>query len=275
MLEPNGDLSIRCQCELLGISRSGVYYKHKGECAENQIIMRRLDEMYTETPFYGVVKMTQELRNLGYKINKKRVRRLLRKMGLFAIYPQPKMSIPNPEHVIYPYLLRGVKINEVDQVWSTDITYIRLEQGFAYLMAIVDWYSRYVITWSLSQSMEADFCIEALQEALENRQCKIFNTDQGAQFTTPRFTRLLLDRGIQVSMDGRGRALDNVFVERLWRTVKYEKVYLCEMGSMKEARRELRAYFDFYNHKRIHQSLDYSTPAQVYNGEAIASPPCG
>ena len=228
------------------------------------MLMRKLDEQYTRTPFYGVKKMTKYLCNLGHDVNEKRTRRLLRKMGLEAIYPKPNLSKPNSEHKIYPYLLRDFNINRKDQVWSTDITYIRLNKGFCYLMAIIDWYSRYVLNWSLSTTLEAEFCVEALAELLEHSGCEIFNTDQGSQFTSPRFTDPLLEKGIKISMDGRGRALDNIFVERLWRTVKYEKVYLSDFESVQDARSGLRDYFNFYNHERLHQSLDYKTPAQVY-----------
>jgi putative transposase len=226
--------------------------------------MRLLDEQYTKTPYYGVLKMTAHLRGLGHEVNPKRVRRLLRQMGLEAIYPKPNVSQPNAEHVIFPYLLRGLTIDRCDWVWSTDITYIRLARGFVYLMAIIDWHSRYVLDWSISTTLEADFCIETVARLLAVRQCEIFNTDQGAQFTTPRFTQPLIDKGVRVSMDGRGRALDNIFVERLWRTVKYEFVYLHDILTVQELRTGLHNYFQFYNHQRLHQSLDYRTPAQVY-----------
>jgi putative transposase len=226
--------------------------------------MRLLDEQYTKTPCYGVLKMTASLRQAGHEVNVKRIRRLLRLMGLEAVYQKPNTSKANPEHKIYPYLLRGLLIDHCDQVWSTDITYIRLTSGFVYLVAVIDWYSRYVLGWALSTSLEAEFCIETLADLLERGQCEIFNTDQGAQFTTPRFTQPLLDKGIKVSMDGRGRALDNIFVERLWRTVKYEFVYLQDLQSVQQAWLGLRDFFQFYNHERLHQSLNYRTPAEVY-----------
>ncbi len=226
--------------------------------------MHSLDEKYTKTPFYGVAKMTEHLNELGHEVNIKRVRRLLRKMGLFAVYPQPNLSKPHPEHKKFPYLLRNVTIERCDQVWSTDITYIRLSKGFVYLTAIIDWYSRYVISWRLSTTLETDFCIEALTESLEQGRCEIFNTDQGSQYTSPRFTAPLLAQGIQVSMDGKGRALDNIFVERLWRTVKYENIYLREYRTVNCVREGLKDYFEFYNHERYHQSLDYRKPAEVY-----------
>ena len=257
-------LSVRRQCELLGLNRSSLYYQATGESDFNLMLMRELDEQYTRTPFYGVLKMTEHLRQSGHAVNEKRVRRLLRQMGLEAVYPKPNLSRKHPDHKVFPYLLRGLDINRCNQVWSTDITYIRLERGFVYLMAIIDWHSRYVLNWALSTTLEADFCIEALAETLEGSQCEIFNTDQGSQFTTTRFTDPLLEKGIQVSMDGRGRALDNIFVERLWRSVKYEKVYLSDFQSVQDAYSGLKEYFEFYNHERLHQSLDYRTPAQVH-----------
>lgn len=227
--------SIRRQCGLLSLNRSTLYYQAAGESEENLALMRLLDEQYTRTPCYGVLKMEVYLRSLGHTVNPKRVRRLLRTMGLEAVYQKPNTSKPNPEHKVYPYLLRGLVIDRCDQVWSTDITYIRLASGFVYLMAVIDWYSRYVLGWALSTTLDADFCIEAVGSIVERKQCEIFNTDQGAQFTTPRFTKPLLDKGIKISMDGRGRALDNIFVERLWRTVKYEHVYLQEIQTVQEA----------------------------------------
>jgi putative transposase len=257
-------LSIRQQCRLLGLNRASFYYQASGESAENLHFMRLLDEQYTRTPCYGVLKMTVYLRSLGYVVNAKRVRRLLRTMGLEAVYQKPNLSSPNPEHRIYPYLLRNLTIERCNQVWSTDITYIRLASGFVYLMAVIDWHSRYVLGWSLSVTLDADFCIEAVAKLLINGRCEIFNTDQGAQFTTPRFTEPLRTVGIKISMDGRGRALDNIFVERLWRTVKYEYVYLQDIQTVQEVREGLEQFFNFYNHERFHQSLDYKTPAQVY-----------
>ena len=267
LIEPQEPtFSLRKQCELLGLNRSSLYYQPVGENAENLNLMRLLDEQYTRTPYYGVLRMVAYLRSLGHLVNVKRVRRLLRIMGLDAVYQKPNMSQPNVANPIYPYRLRGLSIERCDQVWSTDITYVRLASGFVYLMAVIDWYSRYVLGWAISTTLDADFCIEAVDRILASRQCEIFNTDQGAQFTTPRFTQPLLDKGIQVSMDGRGRALDNIFVERLWRTVKYEYVYLQEIQSVHEVRLGLQDFFHFYNHERFHQSLDYRTPAQVYLG---------
>jgi putative transposase len=252
---------------LLGLNRSSLYYESTGESEENLLLMRLLDEQYTSTPCYGVLKMEAYLRNLGYEVNPKRVRRLLRLMGLEAVYQKPNTSKPNLEHKVYPYLLRGLVIDHCDQVWSTDITYIRLTSGFVYLMAVIDWHSRYVLGWALSTTLDADFCIEAVGNIVQHKQCDIFNTDQGAQFTTPRFTQPLLGKGIKVSMDGRGRALDNIFVERLWRTVKYEYVYLQDLQTVQQAWLGLRDFFHFYNHERLHQALDYLTPADVYLGK--------
>lgn len=226
--------------------------------------MRLLDEQYTRCPFYGVRRMTAWLREQGQRVNEKRVRRLLRKMGLLAIYPKPSLSQPAMSAKLYPYLLRGVEIERVNQVWSTDITYIRLLSGFIYLVAIMDWYSRYVLAWELSNSLESSFCVAALERALLKAQPEIFNSDQGSQFTSLIFTERLLARGIQISMDGRGRALDNIFVERLWRSVKYEEVYLKDYRTAPDAIRGLGRYFEFYNCERLHQSLNYKTPIAVY-----------
>jgi putative transposase len=226
--------------------------------------MKILDELYTEMPFYGIRRMTAELQKQGEVINHKRVRRLLRLMGLYAMTPKKSLSKPHPGHKIYPYLLRGMPILRVNQVWSTDLTYIRLASGFAYLAAVMDWYSRYVIAWELSPTMESSFCCSLLEWSLQHNTPEIFNTDQGSQFTAEAFVNILLKRNIKVSMDGRGRALDNVFVERLWRSVKYENVYLNEYQTITEARAGLASYFRFYNGKRLHQSLDYRAPAEVY-----------
>ena len=264
LITKHDKLSIRQQSQILGLNRSSLYYKPIGISQYNIQLINLLDEQYTKTPFYGVEKMTIFLNEMGHQVNVKRVRRLLRKMGLMAIYPKINLSKANLEHKIYPYLLRNMAIIRCNQVWSTDITYIRLRHGFVYLMAIIDWYSRYVINWKISTTLEADFCIEGLKESLKNCYCEIFNTDQGSQFTTNRFTDLLLAAEIKISMDGRGRALDNIFVERLWRTVKYEDIYLKEYASVKDVKVGLEEYFMFYNEKRYHQSLDYETPAEIY-----------
>ncbi len=226
--------------------------------------MRLLDEQYTLAPFYGVKRMTAWLRASGYEVNEKRVRRLLRLMGLEAQYPKPRLSQPDAAHQSYPYLLKGVLIERVNQVWSTDITYIRLWQGFIYLVAIMDWYSRYVLAWEVSNSLESRFCVATLERALQSAKPEVFNSDQGSQFTSQAFTGRLLQREVKISMDGRGRAFDNIFVERLWRSVKYEEVYLKDYRSVGEAIAGLRSYFEFYNRERLHQSLDYQTPEAVY-----------
>lgn len=258
-------LSIRRQCALLGLERSSLYYEPREASGENLQLMRLLDEQYTATPFYGIRRMTAWLRTQGYLVNPKRVARLMRAMGLEAIYPKPRSSQTAPGHRVYPYLLRGLAITRANQVWSTDITYIRLQQGFVYLVAVMDWFSRYVLSWMLSVTLDGQFCREALEQALRQGHPEIFNTDQGAQFTSSDFTGLLAREGIQISMDGRGRALDNVFVERLWRTVKYEEVYLKDYTTVPEARQALGRYFTFYNHERLHQALGYQTPAAVYH----------
>jgi len=228
--------------------------------------MRLLDTQYTATPFYGIRRMTAWLRTQGYPVNHKRVARLMQQMGIEALYTKPQLSQATAGHVIYPYLLRHVKVERVNHVWSTDITYIRLHQGFVYLVAVIDWFSRYVLSWALSVTLDGQFCREALTQALRHGgRPEIFNTDQGAQFTSSDFTNLLTHAGIRISMDGRGRALDNVFVERLWRTVKYEEVYLKDYTTVREARQGLRQYFTFYNHERLHQALGYQTPAAVYH----------
>jgi putative transposase len=265
LIEPENDsISMRRQFDLIGLSRASFYYQAQEESAENLELMRLLDEQYLRTPFYGVLKMTECLRKIGYPVNAKRVRRLLRLMGIYAIYPQPRLSLPASDHLIYPYLLRGLKIERVNQVWSTDITYIRMTGGFIYLVAVIDWHSRYVLSWEVSTTMESDFCISALNQALEKAEPEIFNTDQGSQFTSSAFTSILKEREIAISMDGRGRALDNIFIERLWRSVKYEEVYLHDYETVPQAIAGLGRYFKFYNRERLHQSLDYKTPEIIY-----------
>jgi putative transposase len=269
LIEPDHpEISIARQCELLGLPRSTYYYRLLGESEANLCLMRLLDEKYTEDPYYGIRRMTAWLRSQGYRVNHKRVARLLRQMGLEAIYPKPRTSLAHPEHRIYPYLLRGVEVNRTNQVWSTDITYIRLHSGFIYLVAVMDWYSRYVLSWALSITMDISFCLEALDTALSRAHPEIFNSDQGAQFTSIDFTGRLASAGIRISMDGRGRALDNVFIERLWRTVKYEEVYLKDYRTPTEAAEQLEAFFIRYNEHRQHSSLGYQTPATVYSGKA-------
>ena len=252
------------QCELAGLSRSGVYYQPKEESTENLELMRRIDKQYTQTPFYGVPRMTEWLRRQGYTLNPKRVRRLMRKMGLEAVYPKPRLSTPGVGHRIYPYRLRGLRIERPNHVWATDITFIRMQHGFVYLVAIMDWYSRYVLSWQLSVTLDVSFCLAALEWALKIGHPEIFNSDQGSQFTSAEFTGRLNHHGIVISMDGRGRAIDNVFVERLWRTVKYEEVYLKDYEHVPEAIENLKNYFRFYNGERIHEGLGYCTPAEIY-----------
>lgn len=265
LLEPNHPvLSLRQQCALLDVNRSSVYYTPRVRDETQLALARTVDEVYTEYPFFGTRQMTDYLRTKGYTVNRSQIRGVYERLGLRSVAPGPHTSQPHPEHKIYPYLLRDVAITVRNQVWSTDITYLRLQKGFAYLMAIIDWYSRYVLDWELSISLDADFCIETLARVLSNGKCDIFNTDQGSQFTSQGFTGLLLAHNVQISMDGKGRALDNVFVERLWRSVKYECVYLYEWESVKEIQQGLVKYFMFYNNERPHQSLNGKTPASVY-----------
>jgi putative transposase len=229
--------------------------------------MRKIDEQYTKTPFYGSRRMEAVFRTQGHVVNRKRIQRLMREMGIEAIYPKRKLSIRAEEHKVYPYLLRGVKIERPDQVWSTDITYIRLARGYVYLTAVLDWFSRYVLSWRLSNTLDTSFCLEALEEAfMGKRKPEVFNSDQGSQFTSSDFTEFLKKEGAQISMDGRGRVFDNIFVERLWRTVKYEEVYLHDYADIPEATRGLSSYFRFYNAERVHQALEYRTPLAVYQG---------
>jgi putative transposase len=229
--------------------------------------MHLLDEQYTRRPFYGIPRMTAWLKQQGWGVNHKRVERLMRSMRIQAIYPKPQLSKGNPQHRVYPYLLRGVKITRVNQVWSTDITYVRMRQGFLYLVAILDWLSRYVVSWQLSNSLETSFCLAALDEALAKGKPEVFNSDQGSQFTSHEFTGRLAEAGIQISMDGRGRAFDNIFIEGLWRSVKYEEIFLKDYEVVTDAEQGLASYFDFYNDERLHQSLQYQTPASIYGGD--------
>lgn len=262
-------LALAVQCDLLGLPRSTWYNRVAEPSALNLELMRWLDEEYTAHPFYGSRRMTAVLRRAGYLVNRKRVMRLMRQMGLAAIYPKPTLSHPDPDHRLYPYLLRGATITGPDHVWSTDITYIRLCTGFLYLVAILDWYSRKVLAWRLSNTLETRFCLDCLDDALRVSQPVIFNSDQGAQFTSTAFTRRLAAGGIRISMDGRGRAHDNIFVERLWRSVKYEEVYLNDYRTVDEAYHGLHRYFEFYNHQRPHQALDYRTPVEVYADRTV------
>jgi putative transposase len=263
-------LSIRRQCELLGLNRSSFYHEPATETIENLRLMRRIDEQYLKTPFFGSRRMAACLTREGEEINRKRVKRLMGLMGLEAIHPGPRTTVRDRDHKVYPYLLRGVAIERRDQVWSSDITYIPMHQGFMYLTAVIDWYSRFVLSWSLSNSLDGRFCLETLEDALKGGKPEIFNTDQGVQYTARSFTGRLESAEVSVSMDGRGRALDNVFVERLWRSLKYEEVYLKDYPSVAELESGLTSWFRFYNHDRPHQSLEYRTPAEVYRrpGEA-------
>jgi putative transposase len=253
---------------LLGLNRASYYYQAQGERLENLELMRLIDEEFTRHPFYGVARMTVYLGRQGRQVNVKRVRRLMRQMGLEAIYPKPKLSLTHPEHRVYPYLLRDLRIVRPNQVWSTDITYIRLLHGFLYLVAIMDWFSRYVLSWEVSISLDTEFCLTALEQALQQARPEIFNSDQGCQFTSLAFTGRLQSAEIAISMDGRGRVYDNIFVERLWRSVKYEKVYLNDWQEVAEASSGLSEYFEFYNHERPHQALGDLSPANVYFGRA-------
>ena len=261
--EGHSELSVRRQCELLGLARSTLYYEPAPETVENLGLMRLIDEQYTRCPFYGSRRITRWLATQGHEVNRKRVQRLLRAMGLEAIYPKPKLSAGRG-HKVYPYLLRDVAVERVNQVWSADITYVPLPGGFMYLAATIDWFSRYVVAWKLSNTLDGSFCREMLEEALGRGTPEVFNTDQGVQFTAGAWTGRPESAGVAVSMDGRGRCLDNVFVERLRRSVKYEDVYLKGYERVPELEGGLRAYFGFYNAERLHQSLDYRTPAEVY-----------
>ena len=263
----DGPLPIIRQCALTGITRSVLYAKAQASTASEMdlLLLRLIDEEYTRHPFYGSRRMVQYLKALNYDFNRKRVQRLMRILGLAGMAPGPNTSRAHPENKIYPYLLRGIDITRPNQVWSTDITYVRLEKGFVYLVAIIDWYSRRVLAWRLSNTMDTTFCLDCLEEALRHYgRPEIFNTDQGSQFTSQDFISVLERENIQISMDGRGRALDNIFVERLWRSVKYEDIYLKRYASMRLLFLGLTEYFEFYNHERPHQSLSYKTPDKVY-----------
>lgn len=266
MIEPNHPtLSIRRQCALVGLNRSTFYWQPAGESSLNLALMALIDKEYTRAPFYGYRKMTARLnKQPGCHVNHKRVARLMAKMGLQAIYPGPKTTISHPQHKKYPYLLRGLEINHPNQVWAADITYVPMPQGFMYLVAIMDWFSRFVLAWQLSNTLDGAFCLAALRQALRHGQPEIFNTDQGVQFTANDFTDELLSAAIRISMDGRGRVFDNIFVERLWRTVKYEDIYIKEYATVPALFTGLGDYFDLYNYERPHQSLDYCTPADVH-----------
>jgi putative transposase len=274
-MEKRSTVSVRRQCQLLNLTRSSLYYSKQPENTEKLALMRLVDQQYTKMPYYGVRRMTAFLQQQGYLVNHKRIRRLMRLMGLEALYPKPKLSKRNPTHKVYPYLLKGLSITRANQVWAADITYIPVRQGFVYLFAIMDWHSRCVLAWRVSTSLDTGFCLDALEEATATYgNPEIFNTDQGCQFTSYDWIQALVSRGIQVSMDGRGRYLDNIFVERLWRSVKYEEVYPKQYETVKEAKQGLDSYLKLYNSERLHQSLDYQTPKVVYLvgcGKAIES----
>jgi putative transposase len=266
LIDRDGTISIARQCDLLGLHRSGLYYEAAEESAMNLELMKRIDKVYTARPFFGARKITDALRKEGYLVNHKRIERLMGVMGVQAIYQKPRTSKPAPGHKIYPYLLRDVRIDAPDHVWSSDITYIPMRHGFMYLVAIIDWFSRFVLAWELSNTIDTGFCINALEKALAGGKPLIFNTDQGAQFTAEDFTNPLKQANVNISMDGKGRALDNVFIERLWRSVKYEDIYLHEYEDGQRLFGGLQSYFEFYNYERPHQALGYRTPAQVYKG---------
>ena len=267
MIDKAHELPVSAQCRLLGVARSTAYYRPASVPSEDLVLMRQIDEIYLQWPFYGTRRVRNELARRGVVVNRKRVQRLMRQMGLQAIYPRPMTSRPGMGHRIYPYLLRDLIIDRPNQVWATDITYIPMARGFMYLVAIIDWHSRRVLSWRLSNTMETDFCVNALEEALAQYGApEIFNTDQGAQFTAKAFTEVLKGHGVQISMDGKGRWVDNVFVERLWRSVKYEDIYLKAYETPAELRAGLERYFRFYNAQRGHTALDRQTPDEVYFG---------
>jgi putative transposase len=259
----NRIISVSRQTSLLGLSRSSMYY-HPVIDEYNLILMKRIDEIHTKIPFYGQPKITFLLQQEGHLVNHKRIERLMRLMGITALQPKIHLTQRNKDHKIYPYLLRGMNIDKCDQVWATDITYIRMKNDFVYLVALMDWHSRYVLSWELSASMDVSFCLQILERALKKNKPEVHNSDQGSQFTSHDYIQILKNHEIKISMDGRGRAFDNIFIERLWRSVKYEEIYLKEYETITEARQELSEYFIFYNKTRIHQSLDYKTPAQIY-----------
>jgi putative transposase len=265
MIEPEHALPLSRQSRIVGISRSSLYYKAVPVSDGDLELMRLIDEIHLKYPFYGSRRIRNELRDLGHDVGRGHVSTLMRKMGIMALYQKPRLSVPHPDHKVYPYLLRGVEISRANHCWAADITYLPMARGFCYLMAIMDWASRRVLAWRLSNTLDASFCTEALEEAIiKYGTPEIFNTDQGSQFTSEAFTEILDTHGIRISMDSRGRWMDNVFVERLWRSVKYEEVYLKSYSTLAEARRELAGYFEFYNERRRHQGLDDRTPDEVY-----------
>jgi putative transposase len=261
----DAELSVVAQCRLLKVARSSLYWRPTAVSEDDLRLMRRIDELYLATPFYGARRMVAVLRRDGWTVDRKRVRRLMRIMRLEAIYQKPNTSRRHPDHIVYPYLLRGLAIERPNQVWCADITYIPLAKGFVYLIAVMDWFSRRVLAWRLSTGMDSGFCVEALQEALDRHGSpKIFNTDQGVQFTSAAFTGVLAASGVRISMDGKGRYLDNIFIERLWRSLKYENIYIQAYASVPEARRGIGDWLSFYNDERLHQALGYRTPREVF-----------
>lgn len=258
-------VSLTVQTDLVGISRSSLYYHPREPSAEEIAVKHRIDEIYTQYPFYGSRRISAQLRREGVEINRKTVQRHMREMGIVAIYPGPNLSRRQHKEHVYPYLLRNLTVSSPNHVWGIDLTYIRMQRGWMYLVAVLDWYSRYVISWELDHTLELPFVLTTVQRALSVATPVIWNSDQGSHFTSPQYQKLLLDAQIQISMDSKGRALDNIFTERLWRTVKYEEVYVHDYASPKEARQHLEHYFQFYNHKRLHQALNYQTPAEVYS----------
>ena len=268
LIEKSGGLSLTRQCGLLGINRSTLYYKPAPPAPMALLIKLVIDYIYTNRPIYGYRRITKELIKVyGLPVDRKTTLRYMREMGIQAIYPKPNTSKPNPENKVYPYLLKGLRITHPNQVWSTDVTYIPLIGGFMYLTAIIDWYSRYVLSWALSDTLEIDFVLEAAREALKRGKPEIMNSDQGSHYTSPKYIQILIDAGVSISMDHKGRCFDNIFVERLWRTVKYELIYINDFNSPRELRSKLTEYFLFYNYERYHQSLNYLTPAQVHFGQ--------
>jgi putative transposase len=267
MIRTKSELSVRRRCELLRVGRSGLYYEPIADDPEDLTLMRCMDELHLKWPFYGSRKLALELRKQGHDVNRKRVQRLMRVMGIESVAPKPNTSKPSREHVHYPYLLRGLSICRPNQVWASDITYIPLARGFAYLVAIIDWHSRRVLSWRLSNTFDSRFCVEALREALELFGTpEIFNTDQGSQFTAAVFTDVLREKDVRISMDGKGRCIDNIFVERLWRSLKYEEVYLHAYRDLIEARDGITRYMTFFNIERTHQTFGYQTPDAIYRG---------
>jgi putative transposase len=259
------ELSVRRQCEILSLNRSSLYYKHTGLSAKDQAILDEMDRIYLDFPVYGSRRMSRELKRRGFKVGRLKVRTLMRILGVEAIYPRKRLSFPDREHQIYPYLLRDVAVDRPNVAWAADITYIRLKHGFVYLVAVMDLFSRYIVSWRISNTLEPDFCCEALKEALEQGKPEYFNTDQGAQFTSRDFTSILKSENIQISMDGKGRVIDNIFIERFWRTLKYEEVYTKAYETVWECKKSIGAFIDKYNAQRLHQSLkEYDTPLEAY-----------